>query len=273
MNDLFNIDDLSDSTGNRHFGGIIGLLVRALLALTTAGFFFTYGSQLFGWLVGPDYAGWVAALIGTFAIDGMAYVWPRLRESSATTGTQMTAAAIGTIGNMAISLLVTVIFIILRTTWVQLTDPAGTLTAAGWLVNLTGLACMTIGIAGNGALIAYYEYNSAQARDRRSQVEMDALKNQAASKLLRAQMELTIRNTLTQVGDQLPDVAQQAGRHNSSAFLRDRFAYLDNAPRHDELPTPPTPQAPPRPPVGQGVRPESQSSNGHGPGGNNGANF
>lgn len=226
-NDFFNLDDLTDRNTGSHFGGLIGVIVRALLALTTAGFFFTYGELLFEWLVGPEYAGWTAALVGTFAIDGMAFVWPRLRESSATTETQMTAASIGTVGNMGISVLITVIFIILRTTWVSLTDATGTLTAAGWAINLLGLTVMTLGIAGNGALVAYYEYNSAQARERRGKVEMDALKNQAAMKLLQAQMDLTIRRTLQEVGDQLPDVATRAGRHNSDRFLRDQFGYLD----------------------------------------------
>lgn len=226
-NDFFNLDDLTDRNTSAHFGGIIGVIVRALLALTTAGFFFTYGELLFEWLVGPEYAGWVAALVGTFAIDGMAFVWPRLRESSATTETQMTAASIGTIGNMAISVLITVIFIILRTTWVSLTTTSGELTAAGWAINLLGLTVMTLGIAGNGALVAYYEYNSAQSRERRGKVQMDALKNQATMKLLQAQMDMTIRRTLQEVGDQLPDVATRAGRHNSERFLRDQFGYLD----------------------------------------------
>lgn len=233
MNDFFNLDDLTDRDTGSHFGGIVGLIVRLLLALTTAGFFFTYGELLFEWLVGPAYSGWTAALIGTFAIDGMAFVWPRLRESHATTETQMTAASIGTIGNMTISVLVTVIFIILRTTWVTLTDASGELTAAGWAINLLGLTVMTLGIAGNGALVAYYEYNSAQARERRSKVSMDALKNRAAYRLLEAQMRMTIERTLQDVSNQLPDVAQRAGQHNSDAFIRTRYSYLDNAPRHD----------------------------------------
>lgn len=264
MNDFFNLDDLTDRETGSHFGGLIGAIVRLLLALTTAGFFFTYGELLFEWLVGPEYAGWTAAAIGTFAIDGMAYVWPRLRESSATTETQMTAAAIGTVGNMGISVLITVIFIVLRTTWVSLTDASGQLTAAGWAINLLGLTVMTLGIAGNGALVAYYEYNSAQARERRGKVSMDALKNQAAHKLLEAQMRMTIERTLQDVGNQLPDVAQRAGQHNSDRFLRGQFGYLDDAVRHDMA----------RPPM-QARAGQGSNTNGRGPGSASGgdANF
>ena len=64
MNDFSNLDDLNDRTGSNHAGGIVGLLVRALLAVTAAGFFFLYGSLLFGvvsrcWTPpGFDRAGW-----------------------------------------------------------------------------------------------------------------------------------------------------------------------------------------------------------------------
>jgi hypothetical protein len=185
MNDFFNLEDLDDKTGSNHGGGIVGWLVRLLLAVTTAGFFFEYGDQLFAWLVGMEYSAWTAALVGTLAIDGLAAAWPRLREGHASTTVQMTAASIGTGINMAISVLITVIFIVLRTSWVSLTAADGSLTAAGWAVNLLGLACMTIAIAGNGVLVAYYEYNSAEARNRRARVAMDAFRSLAEGQLLR----------------------------------------------------------------------------------------
>lgn len=257
MNDFFNLDDLNDRTGSNHAGGIVGLLVRALLAVTTAGFFFLYGSLLFEWLVGAEYAAWVAALVGTAAIDGMAFAWPRLREGHASTDVQMTAASIGTAGNMGISVLITVIFIVLRTTWVSLTAADGSLTAAGWAVNLLGLTCMTLAIAGNGVLVSYYEYNSADARNRRARVTMDAYRNLAEAQLLKAQMKMTVERTLQDVARQLPDVANRAGEHNSAAFIRERYGYLRDAPRHDD-------QQPPREPAGQG-----HSANGHGRGGVN----
>jgi hypothetical protein len=265
MNDFFNLDELNDRTGSNHAGGIVGLLVRLLLALTTAGFFFAYGSQLFAWLVGPEYGAWTAALVGTLAIDGMAFAWPRLREGHAGTEVQMTAASIGTAGNMGISVLITVIFIVLRTTWVTLTAADGSLTAAGWAINLLGLTCMTLAIAGNGALVAYYEYNSAEARNRRARVAMDALRNTAEAQLLRAQMKMTIERTLQDVARQLPDVANRAGEHNSAAFIRERYGYLHDAPRHDDQPPAPTAgQGSGLPSAGSGL----PSANGHRPNGN-----
>jgi hypothetical protein len=67
-------------------------------------------------------------------------------------------------------------------------------------------------------------------------------------------MKMTIERTLQDVARQLPDVANRAGEHNSAAFIRERYGYLRDAPRHDE-PAPP-------PAVGQG-----SSANGHRPGG------
>ena len=154
MNDFFNLDDLNDRTeGSNHAGGIVGLLVRALLAVTTAGFFFLYGSLLFEWLVGAEYAAWVARWLvqpplTAWHSPGRECARPRQHRCSDDRRQHRHG------GQHGISVLITVIFIVLRTTWVSLTAADGSLTAAGWAVNLLGLTCMTLAIAGNGVLVS-----------------------------------------------------------------------------------------------------------------------
>ena len=107
MNDFFNLDDLNDRNWLQSRRWHCRPAGPRAAGRTTAGFFFLYGSLPFEWLVGAEYAVWVAALVGTAAIDGMAFAWPRMREGHASTDNQMTAASIGTAGNMGISVLIT----------------------------------------------------------------------------------------------------------------------------------------------------------------------
>lgn len=215
--------NLEDKAPAEHLAAIVGAIVRVFLALTTAGFFYIYGGQLFAWLVGPEYGAWLSALTGVFMLDGMAYLWPRLREKSSTTAAQMTAALIGAIATLGASVLVTVLFVILRTDWIATVDAAGQLTTAGLAVNILSLAVMTGGIVGNAILIAYFEGTGAKSRQATHEAQLRALAARGQFEIERGEAELVVRRTLESLGDAMPTAAERAGRQNAARYLAERY--------------------------------------------------
>lgn len=221
---MFDLDHLEDTAPAEHLASIVGAIVRLLLATTTAGFFYLYGAGLFAWLVGVDYGAWLSAAVGVFLLDGLAYLWPRLRERSATTAAQMTAGAIGTIADLGASVLVTLLFVVLQTAWVETVDASGQLTTAGLAVNIAGLVVMTGGIVGNGLLIAYFEANGAASRRAAHAAELRALTSRGQFEIERNEARLVVSRTLEGIGDAMPTAAERAGRQNAARYLSERFA-------------------------------------------------
>ena len=90
--DMFNLEDLyDDNSGQRDGATAVDFVIRALLAVTTAGFFFVYAGNLFQWLVG-SLSPYLSAVVGVFSIDFLAWYWDVLRQRNATTHTQLAVA-------------------------------------------------------------------------------------------------------------------------------------------------------------------------------------
>jgi hypothetical protein len=224
---MFDVDDLlaGDNSTARTVAGGVGVVIRALLAMTTAGFFWIYGARLFEWAVGYEYGAWLSAAVGVFLLDGMAAIWPRLREKAANTSAQMNAAGAGALGCLAASVVVTLVFVILQTTFVATVDAAGQLTAVGQVVNITGLVVMTGAIVGNGILIAYYESNGAESRKAQHAAELRALATRGQFEVERGQAQLVIARTLDDIGAAMPTAAQTAGRRNAERYIAGQFGH------------------------------------------------
>lgn len=227
-NNLFNIDDIFDDNKSKaDFAALIGVIIRLVLAVTTGGFFFIYVGELFAWLAGPLYSPYLSAVTGVFCIDGLAYFWSKLRQRSGNTETQLTAATIGTIGNILISVLVTVVFIILLTDFVAIYDSAGSLNDIGQAVNIAGLLIATIAIGGNGVLWAYFDANSAAVRQALSAARLAAARFAGQFAIDDRRNRLEIGRTIEELHAALPRYTNDAARRNRAQYLLNNFNDLD----------------------------------------------
>lgn len=229
-NDMFNLENIfdSDGDGNRDLAGVFGVLLRIVLAITTAGFFFVYTPNLFGWLVGYEYAGYMSALIGVFVIDVAAFMWDRIRRVSATTQTQIDTAKWITIGDIILSAAVTVVFFILSTNFIELYGADGQLNMAGTVVNLLGLAIGTLAIAGNAVAWAYYEANGSDAREQVNMTQLRAVQSKAAFEINKQHAQLQVAQTLEGIAQRLPNSTRAAAQRNQQRFFDTRFGDIES---------------------------------------------
>jgi len=228
--DMFNLENIfdSDGDGNRDLAGVFGVLLRIVLAITTAGFFFVYTPNLFGWLVGYEYAGYMSALIGVFVIDVAAFMWDRIRRVSATTQTQIDTAKWITIGDIVLSASVTVVFFILSTNFIELYGSEGQLNMAGTVVNLMGLAIGTLAISGNAVAWAYYEANGSDAREQVNVTQLRAVQSKAAFEINKQHAQLQVAQTLEGIAQRLPTSTRAAAQRNQQRFFDARFGDIEN---------------------------------------------
>jgi len=233
-NDMFNLDNIfdSDGDGNRDLAGVFGVLLRIVLAITTAGFFYVYTPNLFGWLVGYEYAGYMSALVGVFVIDVAAFMWDRIRRVSATTQTQIDTAKWITIGDIVLSATVTIVFFILSTNFIELYDTNGQLNMIGTVVNLLGLAIGTLAIAGNAVAWAYYEANGSDAREQVNTTQLRAVQSKATFEINKQHAQLQVAKTLEGISQRLPVSTRAAAQQNEDRFFNTRFGGIQS----EELP-------------------------------------
>lgn len=216
-----------DAESSNHLSSIFGFLIRLVLAITTAGFFFVYAGNLFAWLVGYVYSPYFSAVVGTFCVDVLAWAWSYLREKHATTETQISAAKWATVGNAGLSALVTVVFFILLTDFVATHHSDGTLNNIGLIVNMAGLLVGTVAIAGNGMVWVYYQSNSTNSRRNLDNAKLRAARMKGQFAIDQQQNRLVIERTIEQIKAQLPDLANAAGDTNAGQYLRERFRQID----------------------------------------------
>lgn len=227
--DLFNTDDIFDDKKSRaDFTGAIGFIIRAMLAVTTAGFFFQYVGNLYNWVAGDSvYGPYLSAITGVFMIDALAYFWTKLRQQNGNSKTQITAATIGTIGNMALSIVVTAVFIILQTAFVEIRDAAGNLNSLGNVVNTAGFIVATAAFVFNGALWAYYDANSFQAIQALRNAVLTAARAAGVFAIDDRRNRLEIGRTVQELNAALPRYTNDAAARNRTQYLLDNFKDID----------------------------------------------
>jgi len=229
--DLFNLSNVFDDDQTRRDGRTItGVIIRLILALSTAGYFYLFGSELFTWLVGPGLASWVSAAVGAFFIDFMAYQWNRLRLNDATTGAQIATAKIMTIIDLALSVAITAVFALLVGGFVEI--------GADWLSLVRGIGFVVgIGaICGNSASWVYYEANDANSRQALQKASLRAIQNQGQHEINKAQSVMIVERTMRDIQKSLPQHADHAANDNAGRFFDERFT--KTAERETANPTP-----------------------------------
>lgn len=202
---------------------VVGLVIRVGMAVTTAGFFYMYAPNIFAWLVGNDFSPYISAAMGAVFIDGLAAVWNHLRLHDADTDEQLLASQIGVWLNMALTITVTVVFVVLLTEFIELRNADGSFNNIGMLIQLGGILSITVAFAGNSALWAYYVATSSEAVEAKNTADLLKRLIKGTIDLKKADMTQTISHTLTEIQGKLPDATKQAGQQNAGQYLNTRF--------------------------------------------------
>lgn len=217
---LFGLDDLyaSDGEAGGHMKSAVGFLIRLLLAITTFGFFYQYAGNLFTWVAGAEYSPYLSAAVGAFAIDFMAYYWDSLRRNGSTTEAQMTAAKLMTIVNLGLSVLVTVVFFILGTTFIATTNIDGTMNTVGLVVNLLGLLIGIVALAGNGIAWAYFEAQDISAKEAIAHTQAVIAQFKGITKINQKRTQLQITATMAGIDEGIGALTSAAGASAASRY-------------------------------------------------------
>lgn len=212
-------------TSEREFLGratwaALRLILLVLSAITSAAFFGEYAGGLFTWLVGPEMAPYMAAAVGALTLDGGAMAWAYLRQKHADTLGQMSIAGVMSIADLTASLIVTVLYLLLRGGLaLGVYDAAGALTSLGRGLHVLGALVITIGIAANfGAAFAYAHFG-AGARKAAQERQLESLAAAARFAADRRRLELVTQQALQAIYSQLPDLAQQQGGAAAGDYL------------------------------------------------------
>ncbi|MCO5189132.1 MAG: hypothetical protein M9918_13195 [Anaerolineae bacterium] len=215
LNDVFGLDDLfSDDAGSKkHVGALVGLIIRALSTVTTAGFFFVYVANLYTWLVGAELSPYLSAVTGAFLLDFLGWFWNYAKENLATSEKQTSGAKYASIVDISLSTLVSFVFLILITQFIV------TGNTLGQAVNLLGLGIAVSAFAFNFVMWAYWESTSAAAVGRAENVKEQTTLEEARRNLRSAHKRAVITETLTDIGNRLPGFSRQTGRYNSERFI------------------------------------------------------
>lgn len=229
-NNLFDLDDIfEDKKSRADLTGVIGVIIRLMLAITTAGFFFEYVGNLFNWVTGANnlYGPWLSAVTGVFMIDALAYFWSKQRQTSGNTQNQITTATRGTMGNMGLSVLVTVVFIILQTNFVEIRHSDGGFNDLGTAVNIAGLIIATLAFAGNGILWAYFDSNSFAAIQALRDAALKAARAAGIFAIDERRNKMTIGRTIEQLNADLPRYTTDAAGRARIQYLKENFHDID----------------------------------------------
>lgn len=209
------------------FSTIVGVAIRAFLAVTTAGFFYIYGGDIWSWVLPYPAANFMAALTGVVLVDGLAFAWTYLRRESANTTEQQNYAKIGAWLDMGLSLTVTAVFIILTTPLLAASVSAeifGILTnLASWLGIITGV----VSFAGNGLIWHFYDNASASSVKQLNLNTLRALAMQAEHSLEMRRLKMLTTKAADRIQAALPDLTDQAASQETDHYLNARFAALD----------------------------------------------
>lgn len=191
-----------------------------LSAITTAAFFAEYAAGLFGWLVGPDMAPYMAAAVGALTLDGGLTAWAYLRQRHADSMGQMSIAGAMSIADLTASLIVTGLYLLLRGGLaLGVYDAAGALTDFGRGLHIMGALVITVGICVNFAAAFAYAHFGAGARKAAQERQLESLAAAARFAADRRRLELVTQQALQSIYSQLPDLATMQGGAAAGDYL------------------------------------------------------
>ena len=226
MNDNKYDDFFSDTEeSSRTEAFSVGLVLRIILAVTTAGFAFVYGSGLLNWLL-PDFLARVATTaVYLFGIDFMAFEWPRLAQKNATTEKQIGIADTGWKVSTAMSVAVTLVFTLLVF--------SDFITVEGQLADAVNILALVVGIGMpifQGVWYMRYENASIRSIESRQRAQHGAMKNFAQFTIVKEHERERLGRLVDGVRQQLPNVT----RREAAAMQDDYF----NSSIYDDKPQP-----------------------------------
>lgn len=228
--------DLDQQTESNWLARAAWLLLRLFIfgfsAATTAAFFYTYTPRVFAPLVGAELSPYLAAAAGFIALDLGALTWGYLRGKHADTVPQMAIAATMGVVNLALSVMVTAVYLGLS---VDLHsgayDAAGNLSTLGQALNLGGLVIIIVAVSGN--FVAGYVYGQMGAEMRQATQARQLAAQRLAGRFAAdaARTRLVTEQTLATIGRQLPALAQRQASSAGRAYLEHtmRFAPGESA--------------------------------------------
>ena len=207
--DLFQLE-LDDNQTQRDGRTITGVIIRTILALSTGGFFYAYGGALFSWLVGPELGAWAAAIIGIFLVDVLAWRWSKIKLAS-TTQAQITIAGIMSTVDLALSAVITLLFVALMGDFITV--------SAEWLpvLQFIGYAVGAGAIVINGVAWHRYEATGAEEQEAQRRAELRAMHAAAAHVIATETAQATLTQTVGAIRADLPTNAATKGAQNAQA--------------------------------------------------------
>lgn len=212
------------------FSTIIGAVIRAFLAVTTAGFFYIYGGDIWSWVLPYPMANFMAALTGVILVDGMAFAWTYLRRSSADTEEQQNYSKMGAWLDMALSLTVTGVFIILTTPLLAASVSAevfGVLTnLASWLGIITGV----VSFAGNGLIWHFYDNASSRSVQQLMWNRLRAIEIKGKHTIDMERANAHIQKTKAGIRAELPQFTNKSAQQATQHYLTQHFGGIEQEP-------------------------------------------
>jgi len=225
-----------ENGANSLFSTIVGVAIRAFLAVTTAGFFYAYGGDIWSWILPYPMANYAAAITGVVLVDGLAFAWTFLRRSSADTEEQQHYAKLGAWLDMALSLTVTAVFIILTTPLLAASVSPEVLNVLLNLASWLGIIVGVVAFAGNGLTWHFFDNASASSVQQLRTNQLRAMALRAEHTLETERLKLHTGKALAQIREALPQFAQAAASKSKDDYLASRFAQIEQEP----LPLPPS---------------------------------
>lgn len=209
------------------FSTIVGAAIRIFLAVTTAGFFYMYGGDIWSWILPYPMANYMSALTGIILVDGLAFAWTYLRRSSADTVEQQNYAKVGAWLDMALSLCVTGVFIILTTPLLAASVSAEVLTVLLNLSSWMGIIVGVVAFAGNGLIWHFFDNASASSVKQMNMNARRALAMQSEHTLEMSRLDMLAAKASQRIQAALPQLTDQAANQSRDNYLAKRFAQVD----------------------------------------------
>ena len=228
---MINFDDSKSYAARGLWLGLKSVLF-VLSAATSGAFFMTYAGQIFAGIVGPELSPYFAALAGVIVFDGAALVWSYLRSNHANTESQMTIARFTGMGDLIGSLLTTVLYLALSSSFsIGVYDAAGSLTILGQTLHYTGLVLVVVGVGGNFAAAYLYADADIKARLAQHARRLEAQANEGNFIIDQERGRLTAEKKMASVMSKMGALTDQEANRQATAYLTS--AGTDGTPQNE----------------------------------------
>jgi len=223
-NNMYDEIFASEEADSRTEASVVGLLVRLILAITTAGFAWVYGHGLLSWLLPLFWAQVFTTIIYVFGIDFMAFEWPRLvQKQNATTSKQIGLADTGWKVSTAMSVIVTGVFTLLVF--------SEFVTLEGRLEQLVNILALAIGIGMpifQGVWYMRYENASHSTIEAKQAANLRAMKNKANFTIKSEHEAARLGRAVENVRRQLPVTTTAEAEHIAGDYFDSSVYHREN---------------------------------------------